>query len=197
MTEIYFSTDIESNGLCPGIFSMLSFGSVAFMISPDRKPHVVGQFYSNLELLPGAGEDPDTMEFWKKNQSTYDETRKDLQDPSDAMKKYAAWIDSCCRLSFSTTAKPVFVGYPAGFDFTFMYYYLHRFVGKSPFSFSALDIKSYVMAVLKTDFRESTKRNMPKRWFPKLPHTHNALDDALEQGHLFMNLMLEHTNAKQ
>lgn len=38
------------------------------------------------------------------------------------------------------------------------------------------------MAVLKTNYRESTKRNMPKRWFDDLPHTHIALSDAIEQG---------------
>ncbi len=34
------------------------------------------------------------------------------------------------------------------------------------------------MAVLKTEFRETAKRKMPKRWFDKLPHTYVALDDA-------------------
>ena len=35
------------------------------------------------------------------------------------------------------------------------------------------------MAMLKSEYRQSTKRNMPRRWFDKLPHTHCALDDAL------------------
>jgi hypothetical protein len=60
---------------------------------------------------------------------------------------------------------------------------------ESPFSHSALDMKSYAMAVLKTEYRESTKRNMPKAWFDKLPHTHVALDDAVEQGALFVNML--------
>ncbi len=62
----------------------------------------------------------------------------------------------------------------------FVYWYLMRFVGESPFSHSALDVKSFAMAVLKTDYRESTKKNMPKHWFDKLPHSHMALDDAIE-----------------
>ncbi len=45
------------------------------------------------------------------------------------------------------------------------------------------------MAVLKKEYRQSTKRNMPKRWFDKLPHTHVALDDAIEQGALFCNIL--------
>lgn len=72
------------------------------------------------------------------------------------------------------------MAYPAGFDFLFVYWYLMRFVGESPFSHSALDVKSFAMAVLKTDYRESTKKNMPKHWFDKLPHSHMALDDAIE-----------------
>jgi hypothetical protein len=47
------------------------------------------------------------------------------------------------------------------------------------------------MAVLKKDYRESTKRNMPKHWFDKLPHNHVALDDAIEQGALFCNMLKE------
>lgn len=189
--EIYFSTDIESNGPIPGPFSMLSFASVAFMIR-DQKVVVLGSFYANLELLPGSTPDPDTMDFWAKNQEAYDQTRTDLQSPNDAMKKYVDWVAKMVRDSFRPDAKPVFVGYPATFDFMFVYWYIRNAGLQSPFSFSALDIKTYVMAVLKSDFRDSAKRNMPKRWFPKLPHTHNALDDAMEQGHLFCNILLEY-----
>lgn len=32
---------------------------------------------------------------------------------------------------------------------------------------------------------------MPKRWFGRLPHTHRALDDAIEQGVLFCNMLTE------
>jgi hypothetical protein len=49
------------------------------------------------------------------------------------MRRYVEWIKTL-------TAKPVFVAYPAGFDFLFVYWYLIRFVGESPFSHSALDI---------------------------------------------------------
>jgi len=48
---------------------------------------------------------------------------------------------------------------------------LIRFAGESPFSHSALDIKTYAMAMLKDGYRDATKKNMPRRWFDKLPHT--------------------------
>jgi hypothetical protein len=66
------------------------------------------------------------------------------------------------------------------------------FASESPFSHSALDIKTLAMALLKRPYRESTKRNMPKRWFHAgLPHTHQALDDAIEQGAMFCNMLVE------
>ena len=98
------------------------------------------------------------------------------------MRAYVDWIKGL-------QGKPVFVAYPAGFDFLFVYWYLMRFVGESPFSHSALDMKTYAMAVLKTEYRNSTKRNMPRGWFDKHPHTHVALDDAIEQGALFCNML--------
>src|SRR5262249_54223322 len=108
----------------------------------------------------------------------------DLQDPATAMRNYVALVKSLGR-------KPVFVAYPAGYDFLFVYWYLMRFAGESPFSHSALDIKSYAMAVLKIEYRESVKRNMPRRWFDPMRHTHVALDDALEQGALFCNMLAD------
>jgi hypothetical protein len=50
-----------------------------------------------------------------------------------ALEKYAAWLKGL-------PGKPVFVGYPVAYDFLFVYWYLMRFVGQSPFSHSALDI---------------------------------------------------------
>ena len=45
------------------------------------------------------------------------------------------------------------------------------------------------MALLNKDYRESIKRNMPKQWFGPSKHRHIALDDAIEQGELFMNML--------
>ncbi len=103
------------------------------------------------------------------------------------MKNYVSWLKGL-------PARPVFVAYPAGFDFLFVYWYLMRFAGESPFSHSALDVKSFAMAMLKLDYRDSTKRAMPPL-VDKLPHTHVALDDAIEQGALFCNMLAENRAA--
>ncbi len=71
----------------------------------------------------------------------------------------------------------------------FVYWYLIRFAGESPFSHAALDIKTLVMAALGTDYRESVKRNIPREWFEGSPHDHVALGDAIGQGILFCNAL--------
>jgi len=180
MPEIYVSTDVETDGPIPGPHSMLSFGSAAYRADKT----LVATFSANLETLPGANGHPETMAWWQTQPEAWTEARKDLQDPATVMPAYVAWLK---RLP----GKPVFVAYPAAFDFLFVYWYLIRFAGESPFSHSALDIKTFAMALLKTEYRESTKRNMPRRWFDPLPHTHKALDDAIEQGALFCNMLAE------
>lgn len=180
MSEIYVSTDVETDGPIPGPHSMLSFGSAAFTV--DKR--MIATFEANLHTLDGAVGHPDTMRWWNTKPEAWAAHRTNLRKPEEAMKDYVRWLKAL-------PGKPVFVGYPAGFDFLFIYWYLIRFAEESPFSFSALDIKTYAMAVLKTEFRGTTKKNMPRRWFDKLPHTHKALDDAIEQGALFCNILQE------
>jgi hypothetical protein len=180
MAEVYVSTDVESDGPIPGPNSLLSFASAAYL--PDKT--LLDTFTANLETLPGAAGDPGTMAWWQQHQEAWAATRTDLEEPAAAMRRYVTWLKGL-------PGRPVFVAYPAGYDFLFVYWYLMRFTGESPFSFSALDVKTYAMALLRCEYREAVKRNMPKRWFDDLPHTHVALDDAIEQGALFCNMLAE------
>ncbi len=184
MTELYFSVDVESDGPLPGPNSMLSYGAAAF----TAEGTLVGTFTENLELLPGAKGDPGTMEWWSKPEQAqaWKACRENLQDPKASTERFTAWIRD---LSTQHKAKPVYVAYPAGYDFMFSYTYFILFTGSSPFSFSALDIKTFAMATMGTEYRESTKRNMPKSWIPAARHTHVAIDDAIEQGLLFINIL--------
>jgi len=181
MREIYVSTDIETDGPIPGPNSMLSFASAAFRADKTR----VSTYFANLELLPGAAGDEKTMEWWKTQPEAWAASRENLKTPLAAMQDYAAWLKAL-------PGTPVFVAYPVGFDFTFIYWYLVRFTGDSPFKHHGIDIRTYAMAVLKKDYKQSGKDNMPERWLDAAPpHTHQALDDAIEQGELFCNMLLE------
>jgi hypothetical protein len=178
--EIYVSTDIEADGPIPGPYSMLSLGSAAFRADGS----CVDTFSANLKTLEGATQDPKTMAWWADRPENWKACRENPREVREAMEEYASWLESL-------PGRPVFVGYPAAYDFTFVYWYLIRFTGRSPFSFSALDIKTLAMALLGIDFHATTKKSIPRRWFGEAPHRHVALSDAIEQGQLFCNLLAE------
>lgn len=182
--EIYVSTDIETDGPIPGPHSMLSFASVAF----DSYGNEIGRFSRNLETLHGAVGDPETMKWWETQQVAREHCRTNTVNPKQAMIDYVCWLKAL-------PGKPVFVAYPAGFDWTFVYWYLIFFAKESPFGFQSLDVKSYAMAVLRLPFTKTSKKTMPSSWFPKdVLHTHIAIDDAKEQGIVFMRAMLENNS---
>lgn len=178
--EIYVSTDIEADGPIPGPHSMLSLGSAAYR--PDKT--VVSTFSINLETLSGAAQDARTMAWWKNFPDAWAACRRDPRPPAEAMADYLKWLESL-------PGRPVFLGWPASWDFMWIYWYLVRFTGQRPFRENALDIRSYAMGMRKSDFHMTSRSYLPKRWFDERPHTHVALDDALEQGALFCNMYNE------
>jgi len=185
MTELYISTDVESDGPIPGPHSMLGIGSAA--CTADKR--LLSTFSANLEFLDRASAHPQTAAWWATQPEAWVACRSQLEAPEAAMKRYVDWIEAL-------DGKPLFVACPAGFDFLFVYGYLMRFVGRSPFSHSALDMKTFAMALLRRDCRASTKQNMPKHWFDDRPHSHVALDDAVEQRALFCNMLGENRRAR-
>ncbi|MFM7641917.1 MAG: exonuclease [Cyanobium sp.] len=178
MSEIYVSTDIETDGPLPGGYSMLSLGSAAYRADSQ----LLDTFSVNLSALPGARQQPDTMAWWAEHPDAWAACQVDPQPPAQAMAAYHQWLKGL-------PGKPIFVAYPAGFDFMFVNWYLINFVGDSPFGHNALDIRSYAMAFLGRDYEHSGKRHLPAEWLGKPSMSHLALDDAIQQGTLFFHLV--------
>lgn len=180
--EIYVSTDVEADGPIPAVNSMLSLASVAFRAGGE----MLGTWSANLLPLPDATRDERTMAFWAEHPDAWAATQLAPRDPAEAMVEYCEWLEALPGV-------PVMVAYPAGFDFTFVYWYLMRFAGRSPFSWSALDMKTFAMALLRRKYRHSGKGAWPRHWRREQhPHTHVALEDAVEQGHQFLAMLAEH-----
>ncbi|MCK5942289.1 MAG: exonuclease [Planctomycetes bacterium] len=176
--EIYVSTDVEADGPIPGPHSMLSLASVA--MRADKT--VVDEFTVNLLPLPGAAPHPRTMLWWQGHQEALAKAREQPEDPAEAIPRYAKWVQKL-------PGRAVMVAQPAGFDFMWVYWYLQRFTDNSVFGHSALDVKSYAMAMVKRPFRDCVRESLPAEWRDDLPYTHVALDDAREQGAMFCNML--------
>jgi hypothetical protein len=184
--EVYVSVDVEADGPIPGPFSMLSFGMAACGTFDQsgftaRDPGAC-TFYAELKPISDTFE-PDALAV-----SGLDRNRlaTEGRDPAEAMNAAAAWIRET-----SAGATPVLVAYPLGFDWMWLYWYFMRFAATgSPFGHSRhLDLKTLYAAKADALITCSTKGQMPAALLPQRPHTHNALDDAIEQAELFQNLM--------
>ena len=121
-TEIYVSTDIEADGPIPGAHSMLSLASAAYRADKT----VISTFSINLETLPEAVPDARTMAWWQGFPEAWAACRRDTRPPEAAMREYAEWLKTL-------PGRLVFLGFPASWDFMWVYWYLVRFTGERPF----------------------------------------------------------------
>lgn len=199
---LYLSVDVEADGPIPGLNNMLSFGVAAFRLTePDpRKP--ISTFKRNLKLIrevelgdwPLNHSSEATMDWWKTKPKAWEACREDPIEPWMAMEDFIAWVRG---LQVGSTGRAVVVGYPVTYDFMFLYWYTMAFGGLSdgeqcPYGFSGLDIKTLAATKLGRSFKSTYKSNMPKEWFKGAPkHNHEALTDAIGQGILFVNIMLD------
>jgi hypothetical protein len=184
--DLYISADVETDGPIPGSFSLLSFGLAAVGrydgVHFERwKPREL-TFYRELAPVSERFE----AEAVTVNGLDRERLRREGADPAVAMREAADWVRE-----LSAGYRPVLVAYPVAFDWAFLYWYFETFApGGSPFGHSScLDIRTQYQALAGTVFDRSGKASMPPFLQPEAPHTHNALDDAVEQGELFANLL--------
>jgi hypothetical protein len=172
--ETFIAVDIEADGPLVGVHSMLSIGAVN-VADPTKT------FYAEIKPI---SDDflPDALAVSGLDR---EKLKAEGKDPAAAMTELTAWVKSF-------KGRPVFCSFST-WDFSFVYWYLVRYTGKSPFGHSSLDMKSFYMARFGTSWGETIKRKIAEQR-PQLlaglgPHTHNALDDAKEQGELFQRMM--------
>jgi hypothetical protein len=184
--SVYVSVDIEADGPIPGRYSMISIGAcvagrhdgdVFTALDPARQT-----FYQELK--------PISEDFVPEALAVSGLDRERLvahgTHPKAAMAEFAGWVKQVAG-----SASPVFTAYPASFDWMFTYWYLIAYTGSSPFGHSrCLDMKTYFAARSGRPISGVAKRSMPRDVLSDREHTHNALDDAIEQGEMFGKLML-------
>jgi DNA polymerase III alpha subunit (gram-positive type) len=184
--DLYISADVETDGPIPGPFSLLSFG-LAIVGRYDgrrfeRLPPREQTFYRELRPISDQYED----EALAVNGLDRDRLLREGMAPEQAMEEAAAWVRSV-----TGAHRPVLVAYPVAFDWSFLYWYFEEFASAgSPFGHSScLDIRTLYQAITGAVFDRAGKSSMPQSVQAREPHTHHALDDAVEQGELFANLM--------
>ena len=171
--EIYISVDIEASGPIPGEYSMLSLG--ATVVGDISKT-----FYKEFKPI-NDNYVPRALEICGLSM---EKLKKTGVEPKAGMLEFKEWVNDVSKWK-----KPVFTAFNATFDWMFVEYYFRKYVGRNPFGVSGLDIKAYYMGKFGTKWVDTAKRRFDKRFLSKRKHTHNALDDAIEQAEIFEKLL--------
>lgn len=178
--DVYFSADVETDGPIPGPYSMLSLGiAVAGFFDGERfqRPSDRQTFYRELRPISNQWE-AKALEV-----NGLDRQRLILEgvDAAVAMTDAAEWIQSQ-----ALGGEPVLVAYPLSFDWSWLYWYFMNFTKFSPFNHSrCYDIKTAYAVKARARISSAGRAKLPAHLLPQVPHTHNALDDALEQAEIF------------
>ena len=153
MNKMLVVVDIESDGPVPGLYSMISFGAVVV----DR--HLDKTFMGKCSPISDRW-DPEALSIsgYSRNETM------GFNNPNATMYDFNKWLNSFGY-------KPVFISDNPAFDWQFINYYFHKFVGSNPFGFSARRIGD-IYAGLNLDMGASWKH------LRQTKHTHNPLDDA-------------------
>jgi hypothetical protein len=182
--EIPVSVDGEFTGPIPGPYSMISLGAVAY----DPAGNELSRFKISIGELPEASRDPATMAWWAEHPEAWKVSTEDPIRAKEAMEQFDRWLGSL-------PGRPKLMGWPLPVDFMFIYWYYINFLGKAPpFGYDGIDIKTYAMALMKTETLSgessgvSRKRVQDLLGIPADDFSHDPLDDASGLGGLYFGL---------
>lgn len=167
----YFSVDVEANGPCPGLYSMVSFG----MVRLDRE--LKTRFFAQLAPLAGANA---VQEAYSVIGITPQEHWM-YPSPHQAMLDAADWLKEN-----NTTYHPQLISDNPAFDWQFINYYFCAALGPkgNPFGYSARRIGDIYSGLMKN----GNEQNAWKR-FRRAAHTHHPVDDALGNAEAVLHMV--------
>lgn len=150
----YIMVDIESDGPIPGDYSMICFGAVVVEEGLERT------FYGQLR--------PISEKFIPEALAVSGFTREEVMafpEPAEVMRSFATWLASISK------DRLLFIADNNGFDWSFINWYFHHFLGKNPFGFSSTNLGSLYKGMMKDTF-------VTFKHLRRTKHTHHPVDDA-------------------
>jgi hypothetical protein len=146
--------DVESDGPVPPKYSLVSFGAVIV------EPSLSKTFYGQIK--------PISPEFIADALAVSGHSRQQhesFEDPREVMLRFHEWLQQ------NSAGRPIFVSDNVAFDWQWINYYFHTYVGENPFGHSGRRIGDLYAGLVKDTFAQW-------RHLKKTPHTHHPVDDA-------------------
>lgn len=160
----FVMVDVETDGPIPGEYSMISFGAV--VVEPSLSKTFLG-------LLK-----PISERFYEDALSISGYTREQtltFSDPVEVMLSFEGWLEK------NSTGRPIFISDNNGFDFQFISWYFHKFLGRNPFGWSSRRLPDLYCGMMKDVYSRWKHLRVTK-------HTHNPVDDAKGNAEVLLKL---------
>src|ERR1043166_857125 len=150
----YIMVDVEADGPIPGDYSMIALGAIVVEPSLERT------FYGRLKPVSERW-DPEALAV---SGFTREQTLA-LGSPGKIMQEFGDWIGQVGG------SRPFFISDNNGFDWQFVNWYFHHFLGANPFGHSSTNLGSLYKGLVKDTFASF-------KHLRQTQHTHHPVDDA-------------------
>ena len=160
----YVMVDIEADGPIPGDYSMVCFGAVIV------EPALERTFYSTLAPISQKW----VPEALQVSGFSREDTLK-FANPAAEMARFESWLKD------SVQGRAIFVADNNGFDWQFVNWYFHHFLGRNPFGFSSMNLGSLYKGLVRDTF--ATFKHLRKT-----QHTHHPVDDAMGNAEALLHM---------
>jgi DNA polymerase III epsilon subunit-like protein len=158
--------DVEADGAIPHLYSMVSFGAVIVDEALDKT------FYGKIKPISDLW-NPEALaisHISREEHLTFDE-------PKVVMENFSHWLNE------NTKGKAIFISDNLAFDWQWINYYFHRFIGKNPFGFSGRRIGDLYAGMMNDMMLASQWKK-----FRKTTHSHHPVDDAKGNAEALLEL---------
>lgn len=160
----YVMIDIEADGPIPGDYSMVSLGAVIV------EPNLSRTFYGRLRPISGRWI-PEALSVSGHSR----EQTLGFDEPSDVMRRLAEWVVANC------SKHRTFISDNNGFDWQFVNWYFHHFLGSNPFGFSSQNLGSLYKGLAKDTFKTF-------KHLRRTRHSHHPVDDAMGNAEALLSM---------
>jgi 3' exoribonuclease, RNase T-like len=154
----YIVVDVEADGPIPYRYSMVSFGAV--LLEPSLSKTFYGKTKPISQLyLPDALA---VSNITREEHEQYDE-------PLAVMEAFEKWILA------TSDNRPIFISDNPAFDWQWINWYFHFYLGRNPFGFSARRIGDLYCGMKMDTFKNAEW----KKLYRKTKHDHNPVNDTI------------------
>lgn len=152
--------DVEADGPCPGLFSMVSFGAVFI-----TKDGIKDTFFGQVKPLPNATHIQAALAVSGVSRTEH----LNYPDPVVTMSAFDAWLSE--KQQETKSKRLFFISDNNGFDWQFINYYFWLTLNKNPFGHSSSNLNDLYKGMVKDMFKNFKHLRTTK-------HTHHPVDDA-------------------